>query len=130
VLNNLISLKNNLFYFPSKFGLYKTATNFTPFYFSFKEHPNIEALASQDSCGIQKVFAKKTIAHPRIIGGDVAGIGQFPWIANLVQGTPGLNNYQPVCGGSLIGPRIVLTVAHCLFGPPDHPITTERFVQM
>jgi len=74
------------------------------------------------------MFARKTNAHLRLIGGETAGIGQFPWIANLVHGTPGLNNYQFFCGGSLIGPRVVLTAAHCLFGTEKNPITIDEFV--
>jgi hypothetical protein len=106
-------------------NVFKNASN----NFSFQNHPSIGALASPGNCGIQKVFSKKKIAHPRIIGGETAGIGQFPWIANLVQGTPGLNNYRTICGGSLIGPRTVLTAAHCLFGK-DGNTTLEQFIHM
>ena len=94
-----------------------------------KKHGNIGALASPENCGIRKVFPKPTKAHPRIAGGEGAGIGQFPWIVNLVQMTPGLNYYRFACGGSLIGPRIVLTAAHCLFGTYENPTTLEQFVQ-
>ena len=99
------------------------------FLFQCKKNGNMGALASPENCGTQKFFPKPTKALPRIIGGEYAGIGQFPWIANLVHGTPGLNNYQFSCGGSLIGPRIVLTAAHCLFGSDENPITLEQFVQ-
>jgi secreted trypsin-like serine protease len=86
------------------------------------------ALASQENCGIRKVFPKPTKAHPRIVGGEGAGIGQFPWIANLVRGTPGLKNYKFSCGGSLIGPRIIITAAHCVLGR-DGKTTVEEFIQ-
>jgi hypothetical protein len=98
------------------------------FYFRLKHHRNIGALASPESCGIRKVFPKPAKAHPRIVGGENAGIGQFPWIANLVRGTPGLNNYQAWCGGSLIGPRIIITAAHCILGD-DGKANAEEFVQ-
>jgi hypothetical protein len=67
-----------------------------------------------------KSFLKPTKAHPRIIRREYAGIRH---------GTPGLNNYQFYCGGRLIGPRIVLKAAHCLFGPDENPITLEQLVQ-
>ncbi|KAK7069585.1 Epidermal growth factor-binding protein type B, partial [Halocaridina rubra] len=43
----------------------------------------------------------------RIIGGDEAGLHEFPWMA-LVKPAQGL------CGGTLINERFVLTAAHCI----------------
>ncbi|WP_305785072.1 serine protease [Symbioplanes lichenis] len=41
-----------------------------------------------------------------VVGGDVAGAGQFPWMVRLSMG----------CGGALTAPRVVLTAGHCVTG--------------
>ncbi|KAJ7990382.1 hypothetical protein DPEC_G00299710 [Dallia pectoralis] len=51
-------------------------------------------------CGRQQVTS-------RIIGGDVAELGRWPWQVSLYL------NGSPVCGGVLVSPDIVLTAAHC-----------------
>eukprot|EP01082_Thalassiosira_pseudonana_P003005 g3497.t1 g3497 contig12:2188440-2189856(-) len=44
---------------------------------------------------------------PRIIGGDEADVGRYPYIVSLQ------DNVGHFCGGSLIAPDVVLTAAHC-----------------
>jgi secreted trypsin-like serine protease len=52
--------------------------------------------------------------EPRIVGGDVAPSGAYPWMVWL---TMGGNQF---CGGSLIASDTVLTAAHCTAGlTPD-----------
>ena len=46
----------------------------------------------------------------RIVGGEEAGINEFPWVAKL--------SYfkRFYCGGMMINDRYVLTAAHCVKG--------------
>ncbi|KAG6447265.1 hypothetical protein O3G_MSEX004823 [Manduca sexta] len=55
-------------------------------------------------CGIQ---ASKQTAQRRIVGGDDAGFGTFPWQAYIRIGSSR-------CGGSLISRRHVVTAGHCV----------------
>ena len=54
----------------------------------------------------------KTGLEPRIVGGEPAQSGDYPWAASIavVQQNGSLFSY---CGGSLISPEWVLTAAHC-----------------
>ncbi len=49
-----------------------------------------------------------TVARRRVVGGDAAGFGQFPWQALVHVG-------RDRCGGALVNRRHVVTAGHCLF---------------
>jgi hypothetical protein len=53
---------------------------------------------------------------PRIIGGDDASPGEYPWMAALVFADEPDNFLAQFCGGSLIHPRWILTASHCVDG--------------
>jgi len=53
----------------------------------------------------------------RIINGDDAGHGEFPWQISLRFGM-----YGHICGGTLIGNQYVLCAAHC-FGQSKNPLS-------
>jgi trypsin len=56
--------------------------------------------------------------QPRIVGGDLTTIAEWPWQA-AITANPELyagNGFErQFCGGSLVAPTIVVTAAHCTF---------------
>ncbi|NXX83779.1 CFAI factor, partial [Urocolius indicus] len=79
------------------------------FFLFVKERKRIKTLLPQAHCG----RANHTVTRrKRIIGGDVATKGEFPWqvaITDLVN-----EDTTVYCGGVYIGGCWVLTAAHCL----------------
>ncbi|XP_062610356.1 polyserase-2-like [Saccostrea cucullata] len=65
------------------------------------------------------------ISHPmdeqesRIVGGQTASTGEWPWQISLQIGT------SHICGGSLISANRVLTAAHCVEAYSNRPTTYE-----
>uniref|UniRef100_A0A1B6ENS7 limulus clotting factor C n=2 Tax=Cuerna arida TaxID=1464854 RepID=A0A1B6ENS7_9HEMI len=71
-------------------------------------HPNWKLLDRGDDCGYN--------VADRIIGGDEATLGQYPWIARLgytyeLDENNTVDTYE--CGGTIINSMYVLTAAHC-----------------
>lgn len=53
-------------------------------------------------------------ASPRIVGGDEAERGDWPWMTALIDSSASSPYSGFRCGGSLIHPRWVVTAAHCV----------------
>jgi len=74
-------------------------------------HPAMRQLADPETCGISRTGL-------RIVGGQDAELGQFPWLVNLGYQQAGQGQTVFKCGGTLIGPRHVITAAHCVTDLP------------
>ena len=76
------------------------------------DYPGIQS----NSCGIRK-FAPQEVAL-RIVRGENATLGEFPWMAMvhslIMTGDSYLDHY---CGAALINERFVVTAANCLLFP-------------
>jgi secreted trypsin-like serine protease len=65
---------------------------------------------------ISQESLSSTALVPRIVGGNPADPGEWPWAVALVDPTEEGADGQ-FCGGALIADRWVLTAAHCVFPP-------------
>ena len=80
------------------------------FFFPVTEHtpevPQTLTNQSEYECGIAPTFPRL-----RIIGGEIARKGKWPWQVALLN-----KNGEAVCGGTILAPGWILTAAHCLRG--------------
>ncbi|XP_036333427.1 phenoloxidase-activating factor 3-like [Rhagoletis pomonella] len=81
-------------------------------------HPDGLALLNKHKCG--------KVLDDRVANGEDVAFGEFPWVAMLLYGEK-----QPLCGGSVITDRFILTAAHCIKSTlnlvrlGEHAVSTE-----
>lgn len=62
-----------------------------------------------DDPEVVKVSKCTQNSSPFIVGGNEAGLHEFPHMALLVD-----ESFWPICGGTIISENFVLTAAHCV----------------
>ncbi|KAK8763152.1 hypothetical protein V5799_034240 [Amblyomma americanum] len=65
------------------------------------------AMVPHRACGL------RTARRARVVGGQVAYDGEFPWLVSI-QFVPSLGENK--CGGTILNERWILTAAHCFYG--------------
>jgi secreted trypsin-like serine protease len=57
----------------------------------------------------------------RVLGGEKAAPGEFPWMVSIQTKRPGTHEWKQHCGASILSSRLLLTAAHCKNTGPSSP---------
>ena len=82
----------------------------------------------QGSCQEQQILTfscgRSQVRRGRIVGGDIARFGEWPWQASLMRYKEGkfvnLGTWEHKCGAILISDKWVATAAHCVLVRSKH----------
>jgi len=73
---------------------------------TLRPHPGI--ISGPKICKKDPTCGKTFFTHSRVIAGKTATRGSWPWQILL------LKDWKPHCGGSIVGPKHIVTAAHCI----------------
>jgi chymotrypsin-like protease len=74
-------------------------------------HPKMKLSTAVFLCSCAALLEGSTIRKPRIVNGEEANPGQFPWEVGVVRVKSSLLYY---CAGAIIGEEWILTSAYCV----------------
>ncbi|XP_051016998.1 serine protease 55 [Acomys russatus] len=75
----------------------------------------VHSLEANVECGTRPLYDSRT-RHSRIIGGQEAEVGEFPWQVSIQE------KNSHFCGGSILSQWWILTVAHCFYSQELSPL--------
>lgn len=87
------------------------SSSYSSFFFFF-----LSLVLISPSTSSADTFTSRDDFSSRIVGGEPANPGAWPFMVALLAKGPGSKFSRQFCGGSLIASKWVLTAAHCIFG--------------